>query len=126
MRTFVVCLSLLVVVAATARADIPPENACDKPGEACDKAPPDYKSRGVCQTQKCSRQLPGPNGVERHEYDCNLCVPPDPAAKNAAGTTPPAANKKGGCSVGDGPGAIACVVLGLIYLQATRRRRRVA
>lgn len=128
MRRIFLGLSLclgLVVLATPARADIPPENACQNPGDACDNAPPDYKSKGVCQTQRCSRQLPGPNGIEKHEYDCNLCLPPDPAAKTAASAAPPAANKKGACSVAAGAGSPVGALL-LVALLVVARRRRAA
>jgi len=115
MRTLLIALTLLV--STTALADIPPPNQCDKPGAACDTAGPDYKSPGVCQTQRCSRQLPGPNGVEKHEYDCNLCMPA-PAKPPATG----GAKKAGACSVGGGAGGAATIMLLAGFLLATRRR----
>jgi MYXO-CTERM domain-containing protein len=116
MRALAVALFLLV--AASASADIPPPNACQRAGDACDTAGPDYKSKGVCQKQTCSRTLPGPNGPETRSYDCNLCVLAE-APKEA----PPAAKKASACSVGHaggGAGGALALLAGLLVL---RRRR---
>jgi hypothetical protein len=72
-------LALVIALAAPlpAFADIPPPDACNRTGDACSTAPPDYKSPGICVKQKCLRATP--NGTV--EYDCNRCQPKAPAKK---------------------------------------------
>ena len=117
MRTVLIAVVLLFTVPAS--ADIPPVNACPKVGDACDTAGADYKSRGVCAKQTCSRTLPGPNGPETHSYDCNLCVAAPPAE--------PTTQKASACSVADGfardgAGAGAALLFLAAALAAVRRR----
>ena len=119
MRRFLAPFALLVLLTATARADIPPLDSCNKEGETCDNAGNDGKAKGVCQKTRCSKSLPGPNGVETHEYDCLRCFETKgPAAAPTSGA------KKGGCSVGGRDQGTGWLVAGAALALAARRRRR--
>ncbi|MCE7894432.1 MAG: hypothetical protein DYH12_32820, partial [Sorangiineae bacterium PRO1] len=61
----------LALSATSASADVPPPDQCNTAGDACNTAPPDYKSPGTCTAKKCQKALPDGSV----EYDCNLCVP---------------------------------------------------
>lgn len=67
-------LALTTTLATSAAADVPPPNDCTTPGQACDNAPPDYKSPGVCTKTTCQKAYPPPDGSI---VDCNLCLPSD-------------------------------------------------
>ena len=119
MRRLLAPLLLLGLLASTAHADIPPIDSCNKKGETCDNAGNDGKAKGVCQKTRCSKTLPGPNGIETHEYDCNRCFEakgPTAAPTNGA--------KKGGCSVGGHDASAGWLVAGAALVLAGRRRRR--
>src|SRR5262245_43771345 len=73
-----------VLLALPASADVAPPNQCSKAGEACDTAGPQYKSRGVCVADTCSKTLNGPNGPQTHAYACNFCLLPEEASKKGA------------------------------------------
>ncbi|WP_437533402.1 hypothetical protein WME79_06560 [Sorangium sp. So ce726] len=68
-------LAAPLLTSSSARADIPPPDACDTPGSSCNNAGPAYDEPGTCTQQKCQRTLPGEDGgVVTMEYDCNLCI----------------------------------------------------
>ena len=124
----------LTLHSGSARADIPPPDACKAAGEACNNAGNGGDQPGVCTTVKCTRALPsGPT-----EYPCNRCTPapakpaePAPSAPvrpaeaaHAAKPVEAAPAKKSSCaSLGGTPDAPA-LLAGLALLFGLRRARR--
>jgi hypothetical protein len=135
-------------VPGIAFADVPPPDSCNAPGQACNTAPPDYQSPGICVSSMCTKA--GPDGS--FEVPCNLCKPDDGGGTGGSGTggsgtggsgtggsstggsstggssSGSSSDDDGGCSFKGAPArgalALSLLALGLGALAFDRRRRR--
>ena len=68
-------LAALISVSASASADVPPPDVCDKEGESCNNAGSGFNESGTCTASKCTRVTPSPDGgTATVEYDCLRCM----------------------------------------------------
>ncbi|WP_437298246.1 hypothetical protein [Sorangium sp. So ce426] len=125
------------LVTSSARADIPPPDACDTPGSSCNNAGPEGNGPGTCTKQKCQRTLPGEDGgFTTMEYDCNLCISSGGSSTSTSGAgsasagsagADKASSDDGGCAMSGAAsgGAMAGLMLlcGAAALVTARRRR---
>lgn len=139
---FVVACALASLFAPQlARADLPPLDACNAPGNRCFNAGDFGSGPGTCVITTCSRFLPGSGGGKTVTYECKRCVadgtsaptptaasspssPSSPAA--SASSAPPTQSSRFGCDVGpiglrDSWPAVAVAAAALL---ARGRRRR--
>ena len=127
--------------ATAAWGDVPPPNDCTTPGQACNNAPPDYKSPGICTATECPKAFPPPDGSI---VPCNLCLADDggtgsggsagsggsgtagSAGTATGGTSSGGSSDDGGCSVSRTPsgGTTPALVLAALAGIALGRRRR--
>jgi len=109
--------ALMLFVAPSIRADIPPPNSSQcgdkKGGDACTL---EQGGDGVCEEQTCARALPGGTS----EYPCTICVPAAAKPAEDKPAEPAPTTKKSNCA---GGGAESLLALGAAVAIVARRRR---
>jgi hypothetical protein len=143
----------LVSLSGNARADALPPDACNSVsdvGQTCSNAGTNADEPGVCVAQTCHSASPPDGGSD---YACALCEVPDggfpdagPTASDAGstttdgggattvrvdgGTTSSTDSSSGGCSATpdtrDGATGFAMLVVGMISLGLSRRKKKSA